>query len=272
MIFVDTHVHLQRCFEPGVFLDSAAINFRSAAAALGAGQSYRAVLCLTEAMGMQAFGRLRQLAAERTGVDGWSITGTGEAISLMAAHRNLGSLIVIAGRQIRCAEGVEVLALGSGRQFDDGMALAAAIEYIHADGAVPVLPWGFGKWTGRRGRVIRETMENHAHGGICLGDNSGRPSCWREPLEFALARRLGLKILPGSDPLPFPAEVTRVASYGLAVPGQLGDARPARDLLELLADLSVVVQPFGRRERPLRFLRNQLAMQFVKRLPETADA
>lgn len=272
MIFVDTHVHLQRCFELDLFLDSAAVNFRSAAVALGAGQPYRAVLCLTEGMGVQAFDRLQQLAADHSGADGWSFAGTRESISLIAGHRNLGSLIVIAGRQIRCAEGVEVLALGSRQQFNDGMALAAAIEHIHADGAVPVLPWGFGKWTGRRGRVIRQIMENHLHGGLCLGDNSGRPSFWTEPAEFALARRLGLKVLPGSDPLPFPAEVTRVASYGLAVDGQLGDAMPARDLLEILSDPSVEVRPFGKREQPLRFLRNQLAMQFVKRLPETADA
>ena len=202
MIFVDTHVHLHRCFDLGLFLDSAAINFRSATVAMTAGQSSPAILCLTEGMGAGAFGRLQQLADSHTGAGDWTIASTRESISLIASHRNHGSLIVIAGRQIRCAEGVEVLALGTGLRFDDDVALDAAIDRILAEGAVPVLPWGFGKWTGRRGRVIRQAMESRAPDRISLGDNSGRPAFWREPAEFALARRLGLKILPGSDPPP----------------------------------------------------------------------
>jgi len=272
MIFVDTHVHLHRCFDLGLFLGSAAGNFESAAAELTPRQPCRAVLCLTEGMGANAFEHLQQIAGDTTEVDGWSIAGTQETVSLIAGHKNGATLILVAGRQVRCAEGLEVLALGTGRVFHDGMALTEAIERTLAAGAVPVLPWGFGKWTGRRGRVIRQVMGDYAPGTLSLGDNSGRPAFWREPAEFVQARRLGLQILPGSDPLPFPSEVARVASYGLAVPGVLSDARPAHDLLGILCDPSVVIRPFGRREQPLRFLRNQLAMQFVKRRPGTTDA
>ena len=108
-------------------------------------------------------------------------------------------------------------------------------------------------------------MESLTPEEISLGDNSGRLAFWLEPAEFSLARRRGFRILPGSDPLPFASEVSRAASYGLAVAGELSDTDPAGDMLTLLSDPAIRITPFGRLEGPVRFLRNQLAMQWVKR-------
>lgn len=268
MILVDAHVHIHPCFDLDSFLNAAAANFRRAAADICPEQPYRAVLCLTEGAGARAFDRLWQIADRHSGMDGWSIERTHERYSLIASHQKPDSLIVVAGRQIRCKEGLEVLALGTHRLFDDGVALDAAIEQVHAESAVAVLPWGFGKWTGRRGRVVRQLMERRTPEEIFLGDNSGRPAFWREPAEFNLARQRGFRILPGTDPLPFASEVSRPGSYGFAIAGQLSDACPARDMMDIFADPSVRIRPFGRLEGPLRFLRNQLAMQLVKRQTE----
>lgn len=272
MILVDTHVHIHRCFDIDLFLSSAARNFQAAAATSCPEQPYRAVLCLTEDAGSSEFDRLGEFAGGHSGLTGWSIGRTGERHSLVASHKEQGELTILAGRQIRCDEGLEVLALGTSRPFDDGITVNAAIEQIHGEEALAILPWGFGKWTGRRGRVVRRIIESRTPEEISLGDNSGRLALWPEPGEFALARRAGFRILPGSDPLPFLSEVTRAASYGLAVPGSVSSTEPAHGLIGILSDPSVETRTFGRLETPLRFLRNQLAMQLVKRQMEVSRA
>jgi len=268
MILVDTHVHIHCCFDIGIFLASAALNFRSAAAASCPEEPCQAVLCLSEDAGSSEFERLRNLASGHSSLNGWSISRTGERQSLVASHQEQGALTILAGRQIRCEEGIEVLALGTCRLYDDGITANTAIDQIHGEGALAVVAWGFGKWTGRRGRVVRRILENRTVEEISLGDNSGRLAFWPEPGEFALSRRRGFRILPGSDPLPFSSEVKRVASYGLAVPGDLSSTEPARALIGMLSDSAVQTRPFGQLETPLRFLRNQLAMQLVKRQME----
>jgi hypothetical protein len=272
MILVDTHVHIHSCFDIEVFLASAARNFRSAAVKYCPEQPYRAVLCLTEDAGISEFEHFRKLAGNHSGLNGWSVGRTGERHSLILSHHDLGELTILAGRQIRCEEGLEVLALGTSHSFDDGITVSAAIEQIHGEAALAVLPWGFGKWTGRRGRVVRGILESRKPEEISLGDNSGRLAWWPEPGLFETARRNGFRILPGTDPLPFPSEVTRAASCGVAVQGNLSSTEPARALIEILSEPSVQIRPFGRLETPLRFLRNQLAMQLVKRQMEMSRA
>ncbi len=272
MILVDTHVHIHRCYETVAFLDSVSRNFRMAAATSCPDQPYRAVLCLTEDAGAGEFERLRVRTDDHADLGGWSFSRTGEPYSLLVSHRRQGELTILAGRQIRCAEGIEVLALGTCRPFEDGISVNAAIDQTLDAGALAVLPWGFGKWTGRRGRLVRTLLEIRTPQEISLGDNSGRLAVWPEPREFALARQYGFRILPGSDPLPFPGEITRAAGYGLAIAGCLGRTEPAHDLIDIFSNLPVRIRPFGRLETPFRFLRNQLAMQLVKRQMSGARA
>jgi hypothetical protein len=265
MIFIDTHVHIHPCFELELFLSAAADNFGKAAAEFCPKRPYQSVLCLADDVNGKAFDRLCKHAGRPLNVGVWSIQRTDECHSLIASHSRLGSLAVLGGRQIRCDEGIELLALGTGQDFEDGIDLQEAFVRANAAGALAVLPWGFGKWTGRRGKVVRQFLENRSPGEVSLGDNSGRPGFWREPLEFVQARRMGYRILPGSDPLPFPSEVPRVASFGLTVSGHLSESRPACDVMGILSDNSVPIRPFGQLERPWQFMKNQLAMQMVKR-------
>jgi hypothetical protein len=268
MILVDTHVHIHPCFSVGKFLTLAALNFRSAAASACPQQPFHAVLCLTEDAGSNEFERLWDLDTDDSSLNGWSVRHAGEGGALVASHHEQGRLTMLAGRQVRCKEGIEVLALGTRRLYEDSMTVNTAIDRINREGGLAVLPWGFGKWVGRRGRLVRGILESHTAEEICLGDNSGRLAFWPEPREFAFARQRGFQILPGSDPLPFSSEVARVASYGFAVNGKLSANEPARALIGMLSNPDVKIRPFGQLETPLRFLRNQLAMQLVKRRTE----
>ena len=265
MILLDAHVHIHACFDLDSLLNSAAENFRSAAAQISPGEAYQPALCLADDANRNGMNRLRRLDRDRPSPDGWFLRKTGEEGSVVVSHPTRGSLTVLAGRQIQCAEGTELLALCSAQDFQCGIGMQEACDKALAAGAIVVLPWGFGKWLGRRANLIRQFLEHRSPEELFLGDNGGRPAFWPEPAEFEFARRRGFRILPGSDPLPFPPEARRVASSGLAVAGALNAAGPASDVKRLLADRHENLRVYGHGERPLRFLRNQVAMQFVKR-------
>ena len=82
----------------------------------------------------------------------------------MAIRPGTLPVLVIAGRQIVSAERIEVLALGTRTQIPDGQPLAATIDAVRADGALAVLPWGFGKWWGARGRMVDAYLETATGG------------------------------------------------------------------------------------------------------------
>ena len=269
-VLVDAHVHIHDCFDLSEFLDAAARNFSTAASGLGVADSYVPVLCLTETSYAGKFDELRALAEKNPGAcvtrgSGWRVYSIDEAVSLSVDHSQLGKLHIVAGKQIVVAERLEVLALGCAAKWPDGLPASEVIEGVTGAGAIAVLPWGFGKWLGRRGRIIRSLIEEHSNKSLFLGDNSGRPIFFREPREFELGRGLGLKVLPGTDPLPFASESRRAGSFGFFVEGTLNDQTPWSDLCQKLVQPSLNIQHYGRLESPFRFVRNQLAMQYVVR-------
>ena len=173
-------------------------------------------------------------------------------------------LILVAGRQIIAAENLEVLALGTEKKFQDGHPLVEIVKLVKAQGAIPVIPWGAGKWLGRRGRILAKLMDEMASEGLFLGDNSGRPWFWKQPVHFRLAQKENIRILPGTDPLPFSGETSRVGSFGFMISSRIDARKPARDILRQLNDPGTQIIPCGRLEKTTPFLHNQIAMQLRK--------
>ena len=153
---VDAHVHMHACFDRECFLDAAVGN-------LGVGPSIGdklfGVLCLTETAEADWFQQVKTALAHG-GEHGsrWRFEATAEKNSILAADVDNRQIAIVAGRQIVTAEGLEVLALGLAERFDDGQAIGPVLEHVSRAGALPVLPWGFGKWTGRRGRIVRQII------------------------------------------------------------------------------------------------------------------
>ena len=85
------------------------------------------------------------------------------------------------------------------------------------------------------------------------------------PTRFRDATRRGVRVLRGTDPLPFPWEVHRVASFGFHLEATFDWSRPWACLRPLLGDPRVTLRPYGRLERPIRVFRNQYGMQMRKR-------
>ena len=265
LVRLDAHVHLYPCFDPARWLDAAAAN-------LGiAGADRIGVLMLTETVLDDAFAMLA--GAGRIGR--WEIGPGGEPGLLIArrqerAHEGEATLWIVQGFQTVSLEGLEVLALATTRRPADGAPLAATVEAIRAAGGIPVLPWGFGKWTGRRARVLAAFLEEADPAELHLGDNGGRPRGWPTP---APLRRWQAgaghgSCLAGSDPLPLPDAVDRVGSMGVQWRGGLDFERPLSGLRRALRDPQTGLAPWpdpGRgRVGPIRFVRDQVGLRLQK--------
>ncbi len=260
---IDAHVHLHDCFSTPAFLGAARDVFRAASARLGIAAA-PGVLLLTEGAGEDAFVRLAEGAGE-TGPGGWEVRRTAEERSLVAGRDGVDELVLVAGRQIATGDGLEVLAPATRRRFRDGRPLVETLEEVREAGGPAVVPWGFGKWWGRRGRLLAGLVDAADPGWFFLGDNGGRPRGVPALGLFRQAAARGVRVLPGSDPLPFPGHAARAGSYGFVLERPLDSERPAASLLAALADPATRPRPYGRRRSPLPFVVDQLRMQLRKR-------
>lgn len=258
---IDAHVHCHKGVDPSAFLGHAARNLAAAAAAEGL-RPAAGWLFFTEMATDHVFTALRVGIGE---LPDWRLTPTDEAVSLLAQKAGDLRLVLVAGRQIVTGEGLEVLALGAIGPFADGQDLVTSVAAVRAAGGLAVLPWGFGKWWGARGKALVRFLEQVAPGTVFLGDNRGRPAFAAPPRPFALADHRGILSLPGSDPLPLAAESDAVGRYGFKLEGAVDLARPAAGILRLLQNLEQQPRAIGQRQHLAPFLARQMAMQWRKR-------
>jgi hypothetical protein len=237
-LLVDGHVHIHGCYDEETFLRAAEHNLRMAGEGIP-------TLMLAEMKEDNVFVRWR------TGQCPWPVQTTGEDSSLFLAER----LLVLAGRQVVTAEGVEVLAQCTAAQFADGRPLEETVEEIQDAGALAVLPWGVGKWLGRRGKIVTEAATRLP---IFLGDNAGRPSFWSFPARFRTR-----SILPGTDSLALPSQQTLVGSYGFSLTAEIDLDCPAQSLCRALTD-NTPVTLLGRRVSLFTFFRQQLGLRMKR--------
>jgi hypothetical protein len=270
MILVDAHAHIYDCFDIENFFESAYSNFESAAERIGRGREFTSVLLLSETSRDHWFNRLSNYAVgeslhseRKTG--NWAFHKTEEEDSLYGRSSDSKELFLIAGQQIVASEGLEVLALCTIHRFADGTPMVRLLESIKKAGGIPVIPWGFGKWIGSRSNLLRTLITNTEEHNFLLGDNGGRPFLLPAPNMFRLAEKKGIKILPGSDPLPIVSEQKRVGSFGFSFYGTISKNQPAQDLKRFILDPMNQYQTFGKLENPIQFLWNQLALRLKRR-------
>ena len=265
-LLIDAHVHFQTCFNRDAFLDAAVDNFARGAAELGLGDPVTGCLMFSETHAERWLLRWgRKEDGVRFGAWDFEPTGKGGA-SFVARRRADGErLLLIAGRQVRTREGLEVLALATTEEFPDGLPFHDALARVRWSGALTVIPWGFGKWSFYRGALVEEVVCRSERPGVCLGDNAGRPELGGIPRLFREAVAKGIPILPGSDPLPLPEQNRRAGSRGLLLEKGFDESRPAQSLRRTLRALETQPRTYGRGRELGGFLRDQLALRLGRR-------
>lgn len=261
IVAADTHVHLYPCYNLELAFTSAGRNLGrliSGVSGNEANVSPIKVLFLTERSDCHFFQRINEL---------WPRTRQGgEAESVVVTTAEGDEIIVVAGRQIITAERLEVLALGCVSDFPDGRTVEDVISWVQAQpNGFPVLPWSPGKWFFRRGGVIERVIKGSGPGEVLLGDVTQRPLGWLEPLLMRKGRRKGLRVICGSDPLPFAGEETLIGSYGIVGKIDFDQERPAAELKKALLKRETEFSNFGRRGDAITVARRLLQNSAAKR-------
>jgi hypothetical protein len=269
-IFVDPHVHIHRCFSLHKFFDAACVNFAAQAYEYDIAE-FCGVLLLAESQGDDWFNWLAKMADEgepiRNGSwDAWTVWRTEEKFSLILQSYRGDELVIVAGRQMITKEKLEVLALLTETVFPDGASLATTVEAIRHSGGLPMVPWGVSTWAGERGKILSEFLSTQSSQEFFLGDMSSRPNFLTYPEQFIQAEAQGIKILPGSDPLPLRSEYCRPGSAGFSIVAESSGHTPAQDLKYLMQDPTVRLTPYYSSETLFRFTRNFLARRKVEKV------
>ncbi|BCL61860.1 hypothetical protein DGMP_25530 [Desulfomarina profundi] len=146
MIYFDGHVHIQDLFSLDVFFMKSLENFSKQITQPQLNSTAVFFLLLTEGKTHDYFSLLRKEVTKRTDIlpQAWKVNKTMEEESLLLCHEEWPDvrLFVVAGRQIVTAERLEVLALGTTTEFDDGTPIIRTIELVHQEKGLAVLPWG----------------------------------------------------------------------------------------------------------------------------------
>lgn len=264
MLLVDAHVHLYPAVDVARLLDAAAANFARVATAQGA-VAPLGVLMLTESGVLDRYAELQSRGAHQLGA--WSLRPVaGEDLALLASNGD-SRILVVAGRQVVTAEGLEVLQLATRAHARDGLPLDEVLRVGEQADAINVLPWGAGKWLGARGRLVAACAGRVREGSLLLGDNGGRPALWPEPAPLRAARRAGRIVLSGSDPLPIEGDERRVGSFGVAFTDAALDERaPVAALKRLVRGAGAAsARPFGASLGLGAFVAAQRALRRVPR-------
>lgn len=262
LALVDAHVHFYPPFDAWAGLEAAATNFSRARQRLSLPPDVSGVLMYVRS---SFEGPLRELRARlsRDVRKGWTLDSDGDEDAgwLSATRASAGTRIyVVEGQQVKASNGLEVLALAPATDFEHGLPFPTTLERVLQSGAVTVIPWGFGKWLGPRGRQVEAALEHATSGTLFLGDNSSRPSSLSDPKPFRTARARGVFVLPGSDPMAMPDQERSIGRFGFVLDG-FDPASPVESIRRSLAALRRQPEIFGERDNLLRSLYMQIRLR-----------
>ena len=203
----DTHVHIYPFYDLEMALgaiDSNLLKLESAGTR---------VACLTERYDCHIFDDLLA-SSGRTGGGGFNMTPSSSCNSIRIENAHSGTdFHLLPGQQIITGENLEILSLNCRGRVQEGLPAADTIREVLALGGIPVAAWAVGKWFTKRGKIIASLIEQFSPSELAVGDTTMRPRGWLTPLLMRKAVKAGLRVVCGSDPLPFSGEEIRPGSY-----------------------------------------------------------
>jgi len=250
-VLIDAHAHLHDA-RLGPAFDAASRSFTLAARRLAL-EVDCGVLLLAEPPGTSRFEGLLDEDASP-----WTLERTVDPEAVRARRTGHPPVFVIAGCQLVTREKLEVHALMTNDRFRDGEALDTTLNAVCATAALGALPWGVGKWWGRRGRLIRAALKGHPD--VVPTDNGGRPWFWPLDRSIASARSMGRVVLAGSDPLPLSDDWRRLGSCGVACEAPIDVDLPVAAIRAALTS-EPRPRPYGSARSFVGFFHDQTLMQ-----------
>lgn len=266
-ILVDAHVHIYRTYEISSFLESSLWNFTKIRQQYHLKPPFAYFLLLAEARGSYSFTELQRSVLKKA--PDFQFVTVEEGDTLCATVEDDVRLYLVRGRQIITKEKLEILAFGVDCNTLDGCSFDEVLTGLQGiPDCMVVLPWGVGKWLGRRGEIIKEIIQNwNGDSPLFLGDNGNRPRFWSLSKLFADAGEEGMYNLPGSDPLPVAHHDKRAGSYGFMFSADLDSTSPFKSLYQNVSAAPEKIVPYGEPNTNSSFIKEQVFMQINKRLP-----
>ncbi len=259
LILVDTHTHYYPFCSFTKYFDYAYLNMQTAAKENNSAQSFSAILCLLETATSHNYQDLLDIANSTTKMGEWQLESLDDNKLLKLSQSDEKELYILPGQQIITSENLELLIIGNTEKIPHKKSVNTYLEK-YSKAHLLILPWGVGKWLGKRGRIVSQLIQ-HKNYAFTLGDNSARPSLWRYVPQFTQARKKGIRILAGSDPLPIHKQYKKVAIYGSAMTGSLQQQGLADQLREIILNAETDIKNYGHRDGLLRFVFNQLLLR-----------
>ena len=261
-LVADGHVHVYPAYDLGAVFSAIDRNLSSLAGRLDAkGTRIVKAAFLAERSDCRFFSEWCKRPPRR---GEYTIRATAGKAALLVRRGSEPAFYLLAGRQIVTSERIELLGLIMAGEVPDGVHARATLERIRAAGGIPVLAWAPGKWWFRRGRTVRALLNTSKAADFMLGDTTLRPTLWLTPGLMRRARRMGHRIVAGSDPLPFAGEERVIGTYGFSVPFVFDESRPADSLRDALQN-GGPIRFAGRRGGLSDVLRRLAANQAVRK-------
>lgn len=169
------------------------------------------------------------------------------SVTLCADQKTLlvnsgGSMLYLfPGYQINCTEKLELLAMGLSTPLPDGISLDETLKEIRNQRAIPILPWGAGKWLFKRGKIVERLIPLAKDYSLLFADTFMRPACLPDSRLIKKIHRVQKFLLSGSDPLPMKGEEEFLGKYATLFEGEFDPQNP---LFSMQAILLSGFQPF----------------------------
>lgn len=260
--WLDTHVHLQSSLDLDRLLDSAYLNLSKFCTNKSVDDFY--VLFLSS-LPQQNLSEMILLGSEDRK---WRLQLNGSGIK--ASHQ-AQEIYLLLGEQLVSSEGIEVLVLGEPRFLGEHAASAKQILASIQNG-LAILPWGFGKWLGKRGKIVNSLLQEYAtEMSLFIGDIPARTGLLGGQSQLKAAASSAVPLLRGTDPLPLDNEVERVGTYAtrlstsknypddIAITDRVFDAMS--ELHTEKGKSEVEVSQFGRRLSLVETFRSQIRLR-----------
>lgn len=199
---IDPHAHLYDSYSAKEWCHAALNN-------LGGGNEVAAVVIVVDREGQDSLARLRR---EVPSFGQWTDIWDGTAGQLTLGG---GTLTIIQGVQYVTSESIEVLALGVERNAPDRLPALEYTSLINDQGGLACIPWSPGKWLGARGAVVRRLIDTTPTNRLVVGDIAIRSRMGPPSFLLGYAKRRGLSVWSGTDPLPRSQDQSLVGSFGL---------------------------------------------------------